>query len=97
MNPPPDLDTFRRDALARGFDEVLERQWPPGEVLPTHTHPFAVEAWVVAGEMWLGTGEGAPRHLVAGQRFVLEAEVPHDERYGPQGATYWVARRQPPA
>jgi hypothetical protein len=77
MTPPPDLDTFRRDALARGFDEVLERQWPPGEVLPTHTHPFAVEAWVVAG-----------------QRFTLAAGVSHDERYGPQGATDWVARRQ---
>ncbi|CAN5307794.1 hypothetical protein BH11PSE9_BH11PSE9_33170 [soil metagenome] len=21
--------------------------------------------------------------------------TPHDERYGPQGATYWVARRNP--
>ena len=25
-------------------------------------------------------------------RFVL---LPHAERYGPQGATYWVARRKP--
>ena len=33
------------------------------------------------------------RHLQPGDRFELAAEVPHTERYGPAGATYWVARR----
>ena len=31
-----------------------------------------------------------------GDTFELEAEVPHAERYGPEGATYWVARRNRP-
>nr|WP_316640578.1 hypothetical protein [uncultured Roseateles sp.] len=35
----------------------------------------------------------ATRHLRAGDRFELDAEVPHDERYGIEGAMYWVARR----
>jgi mannose-6-phosphate isomerase-like protein (cupin superfamily) len=88
----PNLTTFDADARARGFDEVIERRWPPDAVLDTHTHPFALEALVVDGEMWLTVGEHT-RHLGPGDRFELGRDVPHAERYGPQGATYWVARR----
>lgn len=88
----PTLDEFRAAALADGFDDVLERVWPPDAVLDTHTHPFGVRALVVHGEMWL-TVDGQTRHLPAGAPFVLDRDVPHAERYGPQGATYWVARR----
>ena len=42
--------------------------------------------------MWLSVGERT-RHLLPGDTFQLDREVPHAERYGPQGATYWVARR----
>jgi hypothetical protein len=42
--------------------------------------------------MWL-TVAGGTQHLKPGDRFALAAGVPHEERYGPQGATYWVARR----
>lgn len=89
-----DFPRFESDARARGFDQVLERRWEPGIVLDTHTHPFEVDAIVVAGEMWL-TVDGRTRHLQRGDRFELAAEVPHAERYGGAGATYWVARRAP--
>ena len=90
---PPSFDQFRTAALARGFDEVLERQWQPGTVLDTHTHDFSVDALVVQGEMWL-TVVGKPvQHLLPGDHFHLQPEVPHEERYGPQGALYWVARK----
>jgi SAM-dependent methyltransferase len=55
-------------------------------------HPFAVKALVVRGEMWLSVGADT-RHLRAGDAFELDREVPHAERYGPDGAAYWVARR----
>lgn len=90
-----DTDTFasfQTRALAQGFDEVLERHWAPGTVLDTHTHPFAVQAVVTQGEMWLSC-EGQTRQLRPGDTFTLAREVPHAERYGPEGATYWVARR----
>lgn len=32
-------------------------------------------------------------HLLPGATFRLDADVPHAERYGSEGATYWVARR----
>ena len=88
----PTFSEFEAEARAQGFDEVLERVWRPGTVLDTHAHPFAAKALVVQGEMWLDAG-GGERHLFAGDTFALEAGDPHTERYGHEGATYWVARR----
>jgi quercetin dioxygenase-like cupin family protein len=83
---------FQSDALARGFDEVVVRRWTPNQVVDEHHHPFAADALVVEGEMWLTEASGT-RHLLPGDTFALEPDVPHSERYGAEGATYWVARR----
>jgi hypothetical protein len=90
--PASTFDEFKAQALAEGFDEVLERTWPADAVLDTHTHPFAVKARVVCGEMWLTIGY-TTLYLQAGDGFELDREKPHAERYGHAGATYWVARR----
>ena len=87
----PTLETFTAQALDEGFDEILVREWAPGLELDTHSHAFAVSARVVRGEFWL-TVDGGTRHIPAGQGFRLARDVPHAERYGPQGATVWVAR-----
>ena len=86
------FEVFEAGARADGFDEVLERQWTAGTVLERHTHPFALRARVVQGEMWLTVGDDV-RHLLPGDTFSLDRDVPHAERYGEDGATYWVARR----
>ena len=88
----PDFATFQAQHLAQGFDEVLERLWKPDTVIDTHTHPFAVKALVVQGDLWLTVGADT-KHLRAGDPFELAREVPHAERYGPEGATFWVARK----
>lgn len=92
--PAIDIAKFESAALADGFDDVLAREWPPGTVLGIHTHPFALRAIVTAGEMWLTVGRET-RYLRPGDEFALDAEVPHAERYGEDGAAYWVARRHP--
>jgi mannose-6-phosphate isomerase-like protein (cupin superfamily) len=89
---PADFAAFEADARAKGFDEVTERRWDPKATTGTHTHPFSVQAVVVQGEMWLTVGEST-RHLRPGDTFELERDMPHAERYGVEGATYWVARR----
>jgi len=86
------FEAFESEARDLGFDEVLERKWPPATVLESHRHAFALRALVVAGEMWLTVGDDV-RHLLPGDTFALERDVPHAERYGTEGATYWVARR----
>jgi quercetin dioxygenase-like cupin family protein len=88
----PRFDEFKQTSLAAGFDEVVEREWAPHTVLDTHTHPFAVHAVVTRGEMWL-TMNGHTQHLLPGSTFQLDRDVPHDERYGAEGAAYWVARK----
>jgi mannose-6-phosphate isomerase-like protein (cupin superfamily) len=88
----PDFETFEAEALARGFDEVLVRAWAADQQIRLHSHPFDADALVVSGEMWL-TVDGETRHLSPGSTFVLPAMTPHEERYGSEGATYWVARR----
>jgi quercetin dioxygenase-like cupin family protein len=83
---------FEAQARAQACDEVAERTWAPATVIDTHTHPFAVRALVVAGEMWLTVGDDV-RHLLPGDEFTLDRDIPHAERYGADGATYWVGRR----
>ena len=90
--PITDFAEFERLAHERGFDTVLTREWAPDTVLDTHTHPFSVWAQVVRGELWLSWG-GRTQHLKADDQFELDAEVPHAERYGSEGAAYWVARK----
>ena len=90
----PTFEVFEAEARAAGFNETLVRQWEPGTLLETHTHPFDADAVVAGGEMWL-TCESGTRHLTPGDTFSLAREVPHSEKYGSQGATVWVARRHP--
>ena len=70
----------------------MSRDWAPDQVVPVHEHPFEARALVVAGEMWLTVGD-ATQHIPAGGTFHLSPYVSHSERYGSEGATYWVARR----
>lgn len=90
--PTSTFENFKEQALAEGFDEVLERSWPADAIVDSHTHPFIVKARVVRGEMWLSVGANC-QHLKAGDSFELDRDVMHAERYGNTGATYWVARR----
>lgn len=83
---------FESRAKAQGFNEVLERKWEPGQVVGTHSHPFDASALMVQGEMWLMVGD-ATRHIAAGGTFELARNTPHSERYGNEGAIYWVGRR----
>ena len=88
----PRFEEFASSARALGYQDVLARRWQPGQVVADHSHPFDAWALVVQGEMWL-TVDGVTRHLTAGDRFELERDKPHSERYGDDGATYWVGRR----
>ncbi len=88
----PALEAFEAEARMRGYDQVLTREWAPETLVATHTHPFDAWAQVSRGEMWL-TVDGQTQHLLRGAQFMLDAHQPHAERYGDDGAAYWVARR----
>jgi mannose-6-phosphate isomerase-like protein (cupin superfamily) len=87
------FDAFRLQALMEGYDEALERAWEPLTLVDMHSHPFTAKAVVMRGEMWLTVGD-LTRQLRPGDTFEIERDVVHAERYGAEGATYWVARRK---
>ena len=91
MIKPINFEQYQAEFLAKGFDEVMVRDWAAHQVAPTHTHEFDANALIVKGEMWLTVGEDT-RHLMAGDTFELTHGTPHSEKYGPDGATFWVAR-----
>ena len=86
------FEDFKANARAQGFDEVLVRDWEPDQIVAEHSHPFTAQALMVMGEMWLTVGDQT-QHLLSGDTFELAPGTKHSERYGSQGATYWVARR----
>jgi quercetin dioxygenase-like cupin family protein len=90
-----DFDAFADRMRKLGFDQVVRRVWKAHTTVEEHSHPFDSSAIVVAGEMWL-TVNGRTEHLLPGGTFELHAHQPHSERYGAEGATYWVARRSVP-
>ena len=91
-NGESSLSRFTEQAKRLGFDEVLVRRWDANLVLDSHRHPFAVQALVVEGSLWLRVA-GLSSQLRAGCRFSLDQDVTHTEHYGPEGAVFWVARR----
>jgi quercetin dioxygenase-like cupin family protein len=91
-SPFATLADFEAEARRRGFDTVVEREWKPNIVIEDHSHDFHVWARMARGELHL-TCEGRTVHLREGDEFTLVAHAPHAERYGEQGASYWVARR----
>ncbi len=93
VQPALNFEEFRQTMLAQGYDEVVERHWKQGEIIDIHTHPFEANAIVTAGEMFLCVQGQAEQRLLPGDRFHLLPGTPHAERYGDQGATYWVARK----
>ncbi|MFM8547936.1 MAG: cupin domain-containing protein [Betaproteobacteria bacterium] len=90
----PSFEEFSAAMLSRGYHEILVREWEPNHATPEHDHPFDTDALVVRGEFWLSSG-GNTRHIRAGETFQLGRGIAHSERYGPQGATFWAARRNP--
>lgn len=86
------FEEFTAAELAKSPAEILERVWQPDATVPEHTHPFDVSALIVKGDLWL-TREGATQHLRPGDRFEVPRNTQHAERYGADGATFWVARR----
>jgi len=84
---------FESELRSRGFQTVLTREWAPHTVVESHTHPFDASALMVTGELWLTVGDST-RHLRRGDTFEIPAGVAHEERYGSEGAIYWVGRRR---
>lgn len=88
--PAPGFAAFRQRIFVAGSETVRERSEPPAAVVDSH--PFALAAQIVTDDMWPEVA-GATQHLRTSEAFALAAAAPPAERYGPNGTTYRVARR----
>lgn len=84
---------FQSLMLAAGYDDVIERIWPPNTTLENHTHPFEANGILVNGVMSLRIEDGPARSLSSGDTYHVFAGVTHAEIYGDEGATVWAARK----
>jgi mannose-6-phosphate isomerase-like protein (cupin superfamily) len=88
----PTLEQYTEQSLALGYDEVLVRDWPANHATPEHVHPFDAHVLVVRGGLKL-TVDGKVHDLKPGDLFDVPRGTSHIEQYGPEGATFWAARR----
>jgi len=79
-----------------GHGRWLRRDHPkrvgPNLVIEKHTHPFDARVQVATGQVRLELVTGA-QTFEAGQGFFIPRGTEHSEQYGPNGATFWVARK----
>jgi quercetin dioxygenase-like cupin family protein len=84
-------EAFVAALTQEGFAEFVTVQRDVG-ALEEHAHPFEAKAPILAGEIHIRIGSDE-RLYKAGDMFHLPANMPHAERYGPQGVTYLVGRK----
>jgi quercetin dioxygenase-like cupin family protein len=87
-----DVKAFEAGLRRDGYNEIYNREYPPGFQAADHTHAFDVRALVLGGEIRLKT-EGVEQAYRTGDVFVMEAGCLHAEAVGPEGVTYLVGRR----
>lgn len=85
------FEQFKSAAMAEGFHEVLTREWEANHETPVHEHPFEAFGYIIKGDFWL-TMDSKTRHLQQGDTFRVARHMPHQEKYGSQGTTLWIAR-----
>lgn len=85
-------EEFRQWLAREGVDTVVTVEREPDGMLDTHSHPFEARALVIGGEITI-EAEGQTRRYGPGDVFQLGANIPHIERYGPQGVRYLAGRK----
>ncbi|NDD23779.1 MAG: AraC family transcriptional regulator [Betaproteobacteria bacterium] len=92
MQSHANFNDFSAQAMDDGFDEIIQKEWAPNLVIEKHTHPFDARVQVATGLVKLELATGA-QTFEAGQSFFIPRGTEHAEQYGPNGATFWVARK----
>jgi quercetin dioxygenase-like cupin family protein len=86
-----DRETFVSAVAQEGFTELVTVTRERGAT-EEHSHPFEAKALIIAGQMHIRVGAEERLYRV-GDMFHLLANVPHSERYGPEGVEYLVGRK----
>jgi uncharacterized cupin superfamily protein len=88
-----DNAAFTAALMKDGYHDVSTKSQPASMENGVHSHPFDVRALMLEGELTLHFN-GKTEIYRAGDVFAMQAGCEHTEKFGPQGATYLVGRRQ---
>jgi hypothetical protein len=90
--PVETFESFQVEMLSQGFDHVVIKEWAPHFANELHDHDWHTTALVAQGDFWL-TRHGKTIHHTKGDLFTVSKGEIHSEKYGPEGATFWAARK----
>ena len=85
---------FRADLLAKGYGEPSEVSKPGGLFVDDHSHDIDARGLILEGELSMTTAEGTTIYR-PGDILDVPAGLVHSEKFGPDGAKFIVARRDP--
>lgn len=88
-----DRNAFTESLTKEGFPDAVVVTREANVEMEVHEHPFEAKALILEGEMNIRVGDEERAYHV-GDVFRVPANKPHSERYGPNGVTYLVGRKQ---
>lgn len=86
-------EAFKESLVKDGFAAAVSVTRDANGEAALHEHEFEAKALIVQGWLDIRVGNSERRYEV-GDIFHLRAGEPHSERYGPDGVTYLVGRKQ---
>jgi quercetin dioxygenase-like cupin family protein len=86
-------EAFTESLTKEGFPEAIIVKRDANTAMDIHTHSFEAKALIIEGDMHIRVGDEERTYRV-GDVFHLAANESHSERYGPNGVTYLVGRKQ---
>jgi len=82
------------EQLARdGYDDVRVVDWAANNNSGTHVHGFSARGLLLSGSVTVKTDTLAMACQQPGDTFALEANTPHIEDVGPDGARLLIGRK----
>ncbi|MFM0002035.1 cupin domain-containing protein [Paraburkholderia dipogonis] len=88
-----DRNAFIESLTKEGFPDAVVVTREANVEMEIHEHPFEAKALILEGEMSIRMDDEVRAYRV-GDVFNLPANKPHAERFGPNGVTYLVGRKQ---
>ncbi len=94
LPPMGSNQVFREETGAAEGHELIvaDLRLPPNAVGEAHYHPWQEYLYVIGGSAVLDIEGMEPRELVAGETYVIPAEVVHTPRAGPDGIRAMIMR-----
>ena len=85
------VEAFRQSLEADGYN-IVERDIAPNSSLDEHDHDWSVKAMITAGSFYVHC-PNVQKTYVVGEVFTLDANEPHTEGAGYEGASLLIGRK----